>query len=50
MGFKLDIWDYIIFASIFVLVVAAVILIVFLMGLPGRIAIARHTVPLTANP
>ena len=41
MGFKLDIWDYITFASIFVLVVAAVVLIVFLMGLPGRIAIAR---------
>jgi len=41
MGFKLDIWDFITFASIFVLVVAAVVLIVFLMGLPGRIAIAR---------
>jgi Protein of unknown function (DUF3302) len=41
MGFKLDIWDYITFASIFVLVVGAVALVVFLMGLPGRIAIAR---------
>src|SRR5208337_800977 len=41
MGFKLDIWDFITFASIFVLVVGAVALVVFLMGLPGRIAIAR---------
>src|SRR5271166_181371 len=41
MGFKLDIWDFITFASIFVIVVGAVALVVFLMGLPGRIAIAR---------
>jgi hypothetical protein len=41
MGFKLDIWDYITFATIFVLVVGGVALLVFLMGLPGRIAIAR---------
>jgi hypothetical protein len=41
MGFKLDIWDFITFATIFVLVAGAVALVVFLMGLPGRIAIAR---------
>jgi len=34
MGFKMDIWDYISFATIFVLVVAGVALVVFLMGLP----------------
>ena len=41
MGFNPDIWDFITFATIFVLVVGAVALVVFLMGLPGRIAIAR---------
>jgi hypothetical protein len=39
MVFK-HIWDYFTFATIFVLVVAGVALVVFLMGLPGRIVIA----------
>jgi hypothetical protein len=32
MGFKLGIWDFITFATIFVLVVGCVALVVFLMG------------------
>jgi len=41
LGFSLDIWDYATFVAIFVLVAAAVVTLVFLAGLPGRIAIAR---------
>ena len=41
LGFSLDIWDYATFVAIFVLVAAAVVALVFLAGLPGRIAIAR---------
>lgn len=37
----LDFWDYVTFASLFMLVVAGVIFAIFLLGLPGRIAIAR---------
>ena len=40
MVFK-HIWGYFTFATIFVFVVAGVALVVFLMGLPGRIVIAR---------
>ena len=41
LGFSLDLWDYATFVAIFVLIVAAVAALVFLAGLPGRIAIAR---------
>jgi len=41
LGFDLDLWDYITFAALFVLGVVALIAIVFVLGLPGRIAIAR---------
>ena len=41
LGFKLDIWDYLTFAAILALVVAFLVFAVFLLGLPGRIAIAR---------
>lgn len=41
LGFHLDFWDYATFASLFVLVLALVIFVVWLAGLPGRIAIAR---------
>lgn len=41
LGFDLDLWDYVTFAALFVLGVVALITIVFVLGLPGRIAIAR---------
>ena len=41
MGFELDIWDYLAFAAIFALVVAGLAAAVFVLGLPGRIAISR---------
>src|SRR5208283_2971584 len=42
LGFRLDFWDYITFAAISVMVFAALGLAVFVLGLPGRIAIARN--------
>jgi hypothetical protein len=41
LGFDLDLWDYVTFVSLFLLGVVALIAIVFILGLPGRIAIAR---------
>ncbi|MFZ1640057.1 MAG: DUF3302 domain-containing protein [Candidatus Contendobacter sp.] len=41
LGFNLDIWDYLTFVTIFLLVVSGVVTYVWLAGLPGRIAIAR---------
>src|SRR6266481_4201172 len=41
LGFDLDFWDYVTFAALFILGVGALIAIVFVLGLPGRIAIAR---------
>jgi len=41
LGFDLDFWDYVTFASLFVLGVGSLVAIVFVLGLPGRIAIAR---------
>ena len=41
LGFKLDLWDYLTFASLAIMAIAAVIVIVFMGSLPGRIAIAR---------
>jgi hypothetical protein len=42
LGFKLDFWDYLTFVTLFLFVVAGVALGVFVLGLPGRIAIARR--------
>src|SRR3954471_12251810 len=42
LGFQLDFWDYVTFLSLFVLVAAGLGLAVFVLGLPGRIAIARN--------
>lgn len=42
LGFELDIWDYITFLALFILVVAGIAAVVFVLILPGRIAIARH--------
>ena len=41
LGFKLDFWDYATFVVLFLLVMSALVFLVWLAGLPGRIAIAR---------
>ena len=40
-GVQLDIWDYLAFGAIFALVIAGLAVAVFVLGLPGRIAISR---------
>jgi Protein of unknown function (DUF3302) len=41
LGFGLDGWDYLTFAVMFVIGMGAVAAVVFVLGLPGRIAVAR---------
>ena len=41
LGFKLDLWDLITFAALFLIVAVFLVGLVWLAGLPGRIAIAR---------
>jgi hypothetical protein len=41
LGFKLDLWDYLTFVAILFALVAATAVLLWLAGLPGRIAIAR---------
>lgn len=41
LGFRLDIWDFLTFAVALALVVAFLVVAVLVLGLPGRIAIAR---------
>jgi len=41
LGFELDVWDYVAFVAILVLVIAGLAVGVFVLGLPGRIAISR---------
>ncbi|HYQ71307.1 MAG TPA: DUF3302 domain-containing protein [Gammaproteobacteria bacterium] len=41
LGFELTIWDYLTFATAFIAAVAGMVIIVWLAGLPGRIALAR---------
>ena len=41
LGFGIGFWDYATFAALFVIVVAGLATAVFILGLPGRIAIAR---------
>ncbi len=41
LGFSLNFWDYLTFLVIFALVGAFLAIAVFVLGLPGRIAIAR---------
>jgi len=38
----LDFWDYVMFASFFIVGVFIFALVLFILGLPGRIAIARN--------
>ena len=40
-GFELDIWDYLTFLALAVSVLGALTFLVWMAGLPGRIAIAR---------
>jgi len=42
MGFELDFWDYVTFAVLFFSGVVFLGVLIFLLGLPGRIAIARN--------
>ncbi|MET4177553.1 DUF3302 domain-containing protein [Bradyrhizobium sp. LA7.1] len=42
LGFSLGFWDYVTFLTLFVLTAAGLGLGVFVLGLPGRIAIARN--------
>ena len=37
----LDFWDYVTFASLFIIGFAGILLAIFILGLPGKIAIAR---------
>jgi len=41
LGFRLDFWDYATFAAMATIVMAGLALAVLILGLPGRIAIAR---------
>ena len=41
LGFEIDLWDYLTFLTLFLCVGAAIVMWLFLAGLPGRIAIAR---------
>jgi Protein of unknown function (DUF3302) len=41
LGFELNIWDYLTFAVLIALVAAFLAVFVFVLGLPGRIAMAR---------
>jgi Protein of unknown function (DUF3302) len=42
LGFELDVWDYITFASLAFVGVAFIVLLYLILGLPGRLAIARN--------
>src|SRR4249919_2304172 len=42
LGFSIGFWDYMTFLALFGLVAAGLGLAVFVLGLPGRIAIARN--------
>ena len=42
IGFKLDFWDYATFLVLFMSVAIVLVFLIWLAGLPGRIAIARQ--------
>jgi hypothetical protein len=42
VGFHVGFWDYMTFIAMSVIVAASLTLVVFVLGLPGRIAIARR--------
>ena len=41
VGFHIGFWDYVTFASLFIIGAAFLGVVVLILGLPGRIAIAR---------
>jgi len=41
LGFDLDFWDYVTFASLFIIAAACMAVLLFVGGLPGRIALSR---------
>ena len=41
LGYKIGFWDYITFASLAVIVFGFVLFLILILGLPGKIAIAR---------
>jgi len=41
LGFHIGFWDYVTFLAIFIIVICFLIAAVFVLGLPGRVAIAR---------
>ena len=41
LGFKLDFWDWMTFATLALAGIGMLVTVIWLMGLPGRIAIAR---------
>jgi hypothetical protein len=41
LGFKIGPWDYITFAALVVIVFGIVLFMILILGLPGKIAIAR---------
>ena len=42
LGFQLNFWDYATFAAIVIMIIGFLAAAVFILGLPGRIAIARN--------
>jgi len=42
LGFQVSVWDYVTFAAIAIIVLAGLAAAVFILGLRGRIAIARN--------
>jgi hypothetical protein len=42
LGFQISGWDYLTFLAIFIIGVAFFCVVIFVLGLPGRIAIARN--------
>ncbi len=42
LGFRLDFWDYVTFAALFFVTAVGLAAAMFVLGLPGRIAIARN--------
>ena len=42
LGFDVSGWDYLTFLAMFIIGVAFLALVIFILGLPGRIAIARN--------
>lgn len=42
LGFHVGFWDYVTFVALFIIAAAFLIVLILILGLPGRIAIARN--------